>query len=126
MIAGVEAEPTPESFFAGDPEGLAVYVAVKAAVDSIGPADVRTTKSQVAFRRRRGFAFVWRPDQYLRRPVPPAVLSIALRRELRSRRFKQTVQPSPSVFMHHLEISAPGEVDEEVVGWLREAYDAAG
>ncbi|MCU0265157.1 MAG: hypothetical protein MUC45_03425 [Actinomycetia bacterium] len=28
--------------------------------------------------------------------------------------------------MHHLEASGPADVDAEVVGWLREAYDRAG
>lgn len=111
---------TPEELFAGSPAGLALYRVVADTVAAIGAADVRATKSQVAFRRRRGFAFVWRPGQYVTSDVP-AVLSIALPREIVSSRFKQVAHPSPSVWMHHLELTDPGQVDDEVRGWLAEA-----
>ena len=54
------------------------------------------SRSQVAFRRRRGFAYLWRPAQYVRSDVP-AVLSLALPRELVSDRFKEVVHPSARV-----------------------------
>lgn len=118
------AERTPEDFFAGHPEGLALYEAVAEAVAGIGKADVRVTKSQIAFRRRRGFAYVWRPGQYVRSTVP-AVLSIVLAREVVSDRFKSVVHPSAGVWMHHLELSDAAQIDDEVRGWLAEAYAGA-
>ena len=121
---GGSAEVTPETLFGGYPEGLAVYGAVERAIHAIGEATVSVTKSQIAFRRRRGFAFVWRPGQYVRSDVP-AVLSIALPHEIASERFKSVVHPSRRVWMHHLELSAPEQVDDEVCGWLREAYELA-
>jgi hypothetical protein len=117
--------PSPESFFEGHPDGLAVYQAVARAVAALGGSQVRVTKSQIAFRRRKGFAWVWRPGQYVASTVP-AVLSIALPREVGSVRFKEVVHPTPSVWMHHLELSDPGAVDDEVAGWLGEAWAAAG
>ena len=116
---------TPEDLFAGHPEGLAILEAVRAAVGAVGEAEVRVSKSQVAFRRRKGFAFVWRPGQYVDNDVP-AVLSIALPHELASARFKSLAHPSPSVWMHHLELAEPAEVDDEVRGWLAEAFATAG
>ena len=113
------------AFFLEEPRGVAVASAVLAAVDRLGPHEVRVSRSQVAFRRRRGFAYLWRPGQYVASDVP-AVLSVALPRELASPRWKQVVHPSPRVWMHHLELSAPEEVDPEVEGWLAEAYAAAG
>lgn len=86
---------------------------------------VRTSKSQVAFRRRRGFAYLWLPGMYLAKPSAEVVLSIALDRELASGRFKEVVHPSPRVWMHHLEIRSLDDLDDEVSGWLRSAYDAA-
>lgn len=117
--------PSPESFFDGHPAGLAVYHAVADAVAAVGDSQVRVTRSQITFRRRRGFAYVWRPGQYVTSSVP-AVLSIALGRQLDSRRFKQVVHPAAAVWMHHLELREPAEVDAEVAGWLREAWTAAG
>ena len=91
---------------------------------AVGTASVRVTKSQIAFRHTKGFAFVWRPDQYLKSSVP-AVLSIALPREVDSDRFKSVVHPSAAVWMHHLELRRTAQIDHEVRGWLAEAYSNA-
>jgi hypothetical protein len=115
---------TPEDLFDGFPEGLAVCRAVERAVSAVGDASVAVTKSQVVFRRRRGFAYVWRPGQYVDSDVP-AVLSIALPREVTSDRVKEVAHPSRHVWMHHLELRDASQVDEQVRAWLQEAYDAA-
>jgi hypothetical protein len=115
---------TPEEFFDGDPDGLAIYRRVADVIDRLGEAEIRVSKSQIAFRARRGFAYLWRPGQYVDNDVP-AVLSIPLPAEDESGRFKSVVHPSPKVWMHHLEISDHDQVDDEVARWLRDAYDAA-
>ena len=50
----------PQELFAGHPESLAVYEALARAVGGLGGAQERTTRSQVAWWRRRGFAYAWR------------------------------------------------------------------
>jgi len=115
---------TPEELFNGHPLGLLLYRSVAEQVEALGDVESRATKSQVAFRARRGFAFVWRPGQYIQSEVP-AVLSIALPRRLQSPRIKSVAHVSDRVWMHHLELSAVDDVDDEVVTWLREAFDAA-
>ena len=118
---GDGGERTPEGYFDGHPEGLALYRAVEDVVATVGEASVRVTKSQVAFRRRQGFAYVWRPGQYVNNPVP-AVLSIVLPREVASDRFKSVAHPSTQVWMHHLELHSTAQIDDEVRDWLAEAY----
>jgi len=116
---------SPREFFAGSSTGAAIFDAVHAVVTMFGEIEVSVSRSQIAFRRRRAFAYVWRPGQYVKSEVP-AVLSIALPRDLRSERFKEIAHPSPSTWMHHLEVRSTREVDDEVRRWLRAAYDAAG
>jgi Domain of unknown function (DUF5655) len=116
----------PEELFAGHPTALATYQRVRAILSEAGPLQVRTTTSQVAFRRRRGFAFLWRPRQYLRGNVAEVVLSIGSDHRIPSDRFKEVVEPAPGRWMHHLEIRHPGEIDDEVATWLRDAADLAG
>jgi hypothetical protein len=113
--------PSPQDFFAGQPLGLAAYHRVLEALAPDGPIDVRVSKSQVAFRRQRGFAYLWLPGRYLARPGVDVVLSIALGRRIESPRWKQVVEPTPGRWMHHLEIRDITDVDEEVVQWVREA-----
>ncbi len=69
---------TPEDFFADHPLGLEVFQKVRSELLSLGRIDVRVTKSQVAFRRDRAFAYLWLPGHYLRKPGAEVVLSIAL------------------------------------------------
>jgi hypothetical protein len=104
---------------------MAAYQKVHRMVERLGPVTVRVSKSQVAFRRRRGFAYVWMPGMYLAQPAAEVVLSIALDRELASSRFKEVVHPSPRVWMHHLEIRSLDDLDDEVLGWLRAAFESA-
>ncbi len=115
----------PQEFFADSPLGLAVHERVARALDDLPDLTVRTSKSQVAFRRRRGFAFLWRPGQYLPNPDAEVVLSIALPRRLDSERFKEVVNPAHGHWMHHLEVRDIADLDDEVLAWLREAAAAA-
>jgi hypothetical protein len=121
----VSEESTPEEVFSGSPRGLELFRAVEAMLAAPTPPAVRATTSQVAFRARRGFAYLWWPGRYLDSDVP-AVLSIALPRRIESARFKEVAHPSPGVWMHHLELHAVDELDGEVLDWLREARQAAG
>ena len=121
------SEYRPDEVFSGSPRGLELCRAVERmlADPGGGHAEVRVTKSQVAFRARRGFAYVWWPGRYVRSDVP-AVLSIALSRRLESPRFKSVVNPRPGLWMHHLELHSEDDLDAEVAGWLRQAWDDAG
>lgn len=120
--SGVE----PEDLLDGHAVATSVYRKLRACLVELGPVEVRATKSQIAFRRERGFAYLWLPGRYLPHPDAEVVLSIALGRHDRSPRFKEVVQPSPRHWMHHLEVQGPEEIDDEVVEWLREAADRAG
>jgi hypothetical protein len=124
VTGGAGGASTPQEVFSNSPEGLRLCHAVRDAILGAVPATERTTTSQVAFRNRRGFAYVWNPRRYLKTEVP-AVLSIALSRRVESSRFKEVVHPSPGVWMHHLELVTADDVDEEVTAWLTEAFGAA-
>lgn len=113
--------PRPEDFFAGHPDALAVFERVRTLLDGIDTYEVRTSKSQVAFRRRRGFAYLWMPGQYRSSPDAEVVLSIVLGRPDDSTRFKQVVHPAAAHWMHHLEVHDLSDLDDEVQAWLREA-----
>ncbi|MDF1542815.1 MAG: DUF5655 domain-containing protein [Anaerosomatales bacterium] len=123
------SEPvTLDEFFADrEPDSRELFEAVRAAVESVGPAQVRATGSQVAFRRRTAFAWAWVPGRYLRgSDLPPLVLSIGLRRRDASPRWKEVVEPAPGRFMHHLEVRSADDLDDEVREWLAEAWEQAG
>ena len=121
-------QPIPlEQYFAGqDAQARALFDAVRSAIFAIGPAEIRVTKSQIAFRRQRSFAWTWLPGQYLSGAVAPLVLTVDLDRFDTSPRWKEVVEPTLNHFMHHLELRSVTDLDPGVRDCLREAWAKAG
>ena len=113
---------TLDDFFAGHDESRRIFEGLRQMIDALGPAEMRVTKSQVAFRRRRAFAWAWMPGMYLRGKPAPLVLTLVLRRRDLSPRWKEIVEPRPGRFTHHMELRASMDIDEEIRAWLQEAW----
>jgi hypothetical protein len=116
---------TLDEFFEGRDAARQLFETVRSSILLIGAATLRLDKSQIAFRRRRGFAFVWIPGRYLHGQVAPLVLTIGLRRHDTSPRWKEVVEPYPGRFIHHLELHSAADIDEEVRALLAEAWNLA-
>ena len=116
---------TLDEYFEGRPDARAIFEAVRQAADAIGPVEYRVTKSQIALARGATFAIVWIPGVYLHGRGAPLVLTLPLRHRDPSPRWKEVVEPHPGRFTHHLELWSPDDIDSEVIGWLREAWDEA-
>ncbi|UCH61972.1 MAG: hypothetical protein JSU77_09185 [Fidelibacterota bacterium] len=116
---------TLDEFFAGCDESRQIFEPLHRVVDGLGPAKLRITKSQIAFRRRRAFAWAWMSGRYLRGEHAPLVLTVAFQRRDPSPRWKEIVEPAPGRFTHHLELNSAADIDDEVCAWLREASDSA-
>jgi hypothetical protein len=117
---------TLDEFFEGQEESRQLFEAVRCAVEAIGPAELRIGKSQVSFRRRKAFAWVWTPGRYLRGKTAPLVLTLSFPYRDASPRWKEIVEPAPGRFTHHLELYSVADVDDEVRGWLRDAWAGSG
>lgn len=117
--------PTLDDFFVGQDASKRIFEAVLTAIENLGPADMRVSKSQIAFRCRRTFAWVWIPGRYLRGAVAPLVLTLAFRQRDLSPRWKEVVEPATGHFMHHLELYSAADVGTDVVNWLAEARSEA-
>ena len=53
------------------------------------------------------------------------VLSIYLQCSNTSQRWKEVTEVRPDLYAHHLEVRDGSDIDDEVSGWLREAFDDA-
>jgi len=115
-----------EHFFTSREASIHLFESVRAAVVAAGPVDVRATTSEVAFRRRKGEAFAWVPHMYRRKGGLPLVLTIGLRRRDGSPRWAGVDEWSPGRFAHRLDLYDESQIDDEVRGWLREAWEQAG
>lgn len=114
-----------DEFFAGQAKSRRIFEAVRRAVEGLGTVGLRIGKSQVSFRRRKAFAWVWRPGQYLKGKTAPLVLTLSFPARDSSPRWKEIVEGAPKRFTHHLELYSLADIDDEVRGWLREAWTAA-
>jgi hypothetical protein len=116
---------TPDEFFEGRQESRSLFDTLWRVVGDIGAAELQVTKSQIAFRRRKAFAWAWIPGKYLRGKTAPLVLTLSLPSRDPSPRWKEIVEPTPGRFTHHLELTSPDDIDADVRAWLRRAWDAA-
>ncbi len=116
---------TLDEFFAGRDASRQIFDSLRSAIERLGPVEIRVTKSQVAFRRRKAFAWAWVPGRYLRGKHAPLVLTLSFAKRDSSPRWKEIVEPAPGRFTHHLELHTTSEIDDDVQSWLREAWDAA-
>jgi hypothetical protein len=119
------------AFFSGQAYARQLFVALNELVQSLGPVELRVTKSQVAFRRKTlrsnaTFAAAWMPEKVLKRRAAPLVLTVFLRSRDPSPRWKEIVEPYPGRFTHHLELYEVEALDEQVRGWLQQAWELAG
>lgn len=113
------------AFFEGHPESRRLFDVLAQHVARIGPATVKVSKSQIAFLRARNFALAWMPGQYLHHHAAPLVLTILMPSRIPSKRWKEVVEPAPGRFTHHLELWTVQDLDAQVDGWLRLAWDAS-
>ena len=111
-------------FFDGMPRMLPVYEALRERLQSAYPElGVKVTKTQISFRNRYVFAMAslpWRrvrgwPEEYL-------LVSFGLSYPKSAPRIVQSVEAYPNRWTHHVLVERPEEIDEELLGWLDEAY----
>lgn len=114
-------------FFEGKLQERELYEALFSRMEQAFPdASVKVQKSQISFYYKHLFAAVSLP---LRRrkdwPERCIVVTIGLARPLESPRAAVKVEPYPGRWTNHVLLAHKEEIDEELLGWLREAYDFA-
>ena len=92
-------------------------------LNEIEDVQVKVQKTQISFYNRHLFACVSfakvrkakeRPDTYI-------VVTVGTGRRLESPRIDIATEPYPNRWTHHILISGPDEIDDELMGWVREA-----
>ena len=117
---------TLDEYFNGNNVSREIFDCLRERIESMGPFELVVQQSQVAFRRNKAFAYAWMPGKYLGGRGAPLVLTVPLRRRDPSPRWKQIVEPAPGRFTHHMELHSLNDIDDQVCGWLQEAWAQAG
>ncbi|NJD58206.1 MAG: hypothetical protein C3F13_05160 [Anaerolineales bacterium] len=113
---------TLDEFFRGYEASKPYFEAVRVLLDTIGPTEMRVSKSQVAFWRSKAVAYLWIPARYLTGDLAPLVLTLGFDQRDESPRWKEIVEPAPGHFTHHLEIWSMAAIDDQVRDWLKKAW----
>ena len=114
-------------FFDGKPLELSLYETLFRRMETEFPdATVRVQKSQISFYGRHLFGATSLPVRRKKNwPEHCIVVTIGLSYQLESPRVAVAVEPYPNRWTHHVLISAEEQIDDELMGWLREAYEFA-
>lgn len=108
-----------EVFAKSEPVVREVYDAILAAVKKFGPVEAEEKKTSIHLVAGSGFAGVHPRKSNV-------LLNIRSDAEIKSPRIRKVEQVSKSRFHNEMLIDSPKEVDREVVGWLRAAYQLSG
>lgn len=114
-------------FFDGRPAELSLYQALFERMEAAFPeASVKVQKSQISFYNKHLFAAASLPVRRRKDwPKECIIMTIGLSYRLASPRVAVAVEPYPNRWTHHVLVSQEGQIDHELLGWLREAYDFA-
>src|ERR1700753_2010275 len=99
-----------------DPIVADIYETLVAELHKFGPIKIEPKKTSIHLGNRFGFAGVYTQKKAIN-------LEVHLNHRLNSTRVSKVEQASANRFHHTIKLNAPGEVDDELLGWLREAYD---
>ena len=95
--------------------------------DSFPVVNKRVQKTQITFSNRHVFACVSfaRVKRKTELPMRFIVITLGLPAPLDSERVAVKTEPYPGRWTHHIVVNKPEELDEELLSWVREAYDFA-
>lgn len=113
-------------FFDGRMAALPLYEAFERKVlTELNSVNIKVQKTQITFSNRRNFAAVsFLPVRKAKdRPKTYIVVSFGLGYRMESPRIDAAVEPYPNRWTHHVLISSVDEINDELMGWIKEASD---
>ena len=112
-------------FFDDHPDALELYQAFENLLFSAFPnAGKRVQKTQITFSNQHVFACVSFAQVKRKAELPKGymVVTLGLPAPLDSERVAVKTEPYPNRWTHHIVISRPEELDEELLSWISDAY----
>ena len=99
-----------------DPIVAKIYTRLIKELRKFGPLKIEPKKTSIHLGNRFGFAGVYSRSDYIN-------LEVHLNYSLKSKRVSKVEQASANRFHHTIKLTSPEEVDKELLGWLKEAYE---
>ena len=111
-------------FFDSHPDALPLYEKFeKSVADLVPDVKIKVQKTQISFYNRHLFACVSFARVRKKKDCPDCyiVITFVLSHKAESPRIDIATEPYPNRWTHHVLISEPGEIDDELMGWIEEA-----
>ena len=100
------------------PEVKAIYAAILKAAKKLGPVGEEAKKTSIHLVRKSAFAGVATRKTAL-------ILTLKSDSDVASKRIAKREQASANRWHLEIKLEAPAQVDREVLGWLKKAYELA-
>ena len=118
LPATKDADPL-DAIYAGPKAPLrALHERLHAAISKLGPFEAAPKKAYVSLRRKKQFATLG--------PATKDQIELGLNAKSLAASPRLKALPPGGMCQYSVRLSKPGEVDAELLGWVRVAYDAAG
>ena len=99
-----------------EPVVTEIYERLIAELQKFGPLKIEPKKTSIHLGNRFGFAGVYTRKNYIN-------LEVHLSHKLTSKRVSKVEQASANRYHHTIKLTAPNEVDGELLDWLKDAYE---
>lgn len=110
-------------FLNAHPGRIALFEAVEKVILSLGPSEMAVAKTQISWGSPKKFGFLSLPIRMGKEtPEGSLVLSFGLDHREEHPKIAVASNPYPNRWTYHVVLAAPGDVDDTVRGFLREAY----
>jgi len=119
-----ELSPNELTFFSGHEDALPLYERLREAIlREIEGVSIEVRRTQISFRTRYLFAAVSFLPVRRKAQRPPVWLTVTfgLPHRLDDPRIDACSEPYPNRRTHHVLLGAVGEIDGQLLAWLREA-----
>jgi hypothetical protein len=102
----------------GSPEVQRTFAALKQVLERLGPFDLIPVKTMIVLAHGGNFGGI---------VIRKSALDVGffLARQLSDPRVRRAERLSPRKFVHHVQLASVAEIDDELVGWLQEAYEGS-
>jgi hypothetical protein len=117
--AASSADDVLDGIYTGPKAALRpIHDRLMADIEAFGPFEVAPKKGYVSLRRKKQFAMIG--------PATNSRVEVGLNARDLAAADRLTAVPPGGMCQYKVRLGEPDEVDAELVGWLRQAYDAAG
>ena len=113
-------------FFDRYPDAIPLYEKFEKCVEDLVPeVRIKVQKTQISFYNRHMFACVSFAGVRRKKDCPDCyiVVTFGLEHKAESPRIDIATEPYPNRWTHHVLISELEEIDDELMGWIREAAE---